>query len=162
MSIGLPLGGQSEYERPPHYPLLHPTCLHLGSFTHTFPTGMKPHRPARRANGRHARFHATHMAAHLRRIVSTFIWIITLVSSSRTRTYPPNEGEYGGNRRSRVTHSGCSLLHVGKHRCVRSVRVLLKSKANMHEIWTGKKVGIWLNLTSSCFFSPIFSHEVGQ
>ncbi|XP_070774318.1 ephrin type-A receptor 4-like isoform X1 [Enoplosus armatus] len=31
------------------------------------------------------------MAAHLRRIFSTFIWIITLVSSSRTRIYPPNE-----------------------------------------------------------------------
>uniref|UniRef100_A0A8P4GFH5 receptor protein-tyrosine kinase n=1 Tax=Dicentrarchus labrax TaxID=13489 RepID=A0A8P4GFH5_DICLA len=31
------------------------------------------------------------MAANLRRIFSTFIWIITLVSSSRTRIYPPNE-----------------------------------------------------------------------
>uniref|UniRef100_A0A8P4GPB8 receptor protein-tyrosine kinase n=1 Tax=Dicentrarchus labrax TaxID=13489 RepID=A0A8P4GPB8_DICLA len=52
---------------------------------------MEPLQPARRANGEHTRFHAAHMAANLRRIFSTFIWIITLVSSSRTRIYPPNE-----------------------------------------------------------------------
>lgn len=134
MPLELPLRGQSEYERPPHYPLLHPTCLHLGSFTHTFPTGMKPHRPARGANGRHARSQATHMAAHLRRAFATFIWIITLVSSSRTRTYPPNEGEFGGNERSCASHSGCSLLHAGNRRCVRSARVLYKNtKRILHE-----------------------------
>lgn len=132
MPFELPLRGQSEYERPPHYPplLLHPTCLHLGSFTHTFPTGMKPHRPARGANGSHARFHATHMAAHLRRIFATFIWMITLVSSSRTRTYPPNEGEYGGNRRSRATHSGCSLLHAA---CVPCASCMKRTRRILHE-----------------------------
>ncbi|TKS79993.1 Ephrin type-A receptor 4-A [Collichthys lucidus] len=52
---------------------------------------MEPLQPARRANGEHARFHGAHMAANLRRIFSTLIWIITLVSSSRTRIYPPNE-----------------------------------------------------------------------
>uniref|UniRef100_A0A4W6EN48 receptor protein-tyrosine kinase n=1 Tax=Lates calcarifer TaxID=8187 RepID=A0A4W6EN48_LATCA len=31
------------------------------------------------------------MAANLRRIFYTFVWIIALVSSSRTRIYPPNE-----------------------------------------------------------------------
>lgn len=54
---------------------------------------MEPHRPARSANGGHARFPATHMASNLRRAYFTSIWIITFVSSSRTRTYPPNEGE---------------------------------------------------------------------
>ncbi|XP_035526333.1 ephrin type-A receptor 4-like [Morone saxatilis] len=52
---------------------------------------MEPLQPARRANGEHTRFHAAHMAANLRRIFFAFIWIITLVSSSRTRIYPPNE-----------------------------------------------------------------------
>ncbi|XP_075877235.1 ephrin type-A receptor 4-A-like [Nelusetta ayraudi] len=52
---------------------------------------MEPHRLARSANGRHARFPATHMAANLRRAYFTSIWIISFVSSSRTRTYPPNE-----------------------------------------------------------------------
>lgn len=79
---------------------------HLGSFTHTFPTGMERLQPARTANGEHTRFHAAHMAANLRRIFSTFVWIITLVSSSRTRIYPPNEGECGGwNRPSSAMRS---------------------------------------------------------
>ncbi|KAG7214627.1 hypothetical protein INR49_010519 [Caranx melampygus] len=53
---------------------------------------MEPLQPARRANGEHARFHTSaHMAANVWRTFSTFIWIITLVSSSRTRIYPPNE-----------------------------------------------------------------------
>lgn len=74
---------------------------HLGSFTHTFPTGMEPLQLARRgANGQHTRCHSAHMAAHLWRIYSTFIWILPLVSSSRTRIYQPNEGEWGGNRLS--------------------------------------------------------------
>lgn len=84
---------------------------HLGSFTHTFPTGMERLQPARRANGEHTRFHAAHMAANLRRIFSTFVWIITLVSSSRTRIYPPNEGECGGwNRPSCATRSPYSFF----------------------------------------------------
>uniref|UniRef100_A0AAQ5ZQN5 receptor protein-tyrosine kinase n=1 Tax=Amphiprion ocellaris TaxID=80972 RepID=A0AAQ5ZQN5_AMPOC len=92
MSFELPLREASECERPPRYPLLHPTQLsHLGSFTHTFPTGMEPLQPARRANGGRTRFHSAHMAANLWRTLSTSIWIITLVSSSRTRIYPPNE-----------------------------------------------------------------------
>ncbi|GLD58641.1 receptor-type tyrosine-protein phosphatase S-like isoform X3 [Lates japonicus] len=52
---------------------------------------MEPLQPARRANGEHTRFHTAHMAANLRRIFYTFVWIIALVSSSRTRIYPPNE-----------------------------------------------------------------------
>ncbi|KAF1383998.1 hypothetical protein PFLUV_G00137670 [Perca fluviatilis] len=52
---------------------------------------MEPLQPARRASGEHTRFHTAHMAIHLWRICSTFIWILTLVSSSRTRIYPPNE-----------------------------------------------------------------------
>ncbi|KAA8587230.1 hypothetical protein FQN60_016092 [Etheostoma spectabile] len=52
---------------------------------------MEPLQPARGASGAHTRLHAAHMAAHLWRICSTFIWILTLVSSSRTRIYPPNE-----------------------------------------------------------------------
>ncbi|KAM8839438.1 ephrin type-A receptor 4-A-like [Synchiropus picturatus] len=44
--------------------------------------------PARTASGNHTRFH---MASHLWRIFPTFIWILALVSSSRTRIYPPNE-----------------------------------------------------------------------
>ena len=84
---------------------------HLGSFTHTFPTGMERLQPARRANGEHTRFHAAHMAANVRRIFSTFVWIITLVSSSRTRIYPPNEGECGGwNRPSCATRSPYSVF----------------------------------------------------
>uniref|UniRef100_A0A3Q0SEK8 receptor protein-tyrosine kinase n=1 Tax=Amphilophus citrinellus TaxID=61819 RepID=A0A3Q0SEK8_AMPCI len=43
---------------------------------------------ARRANGERTRFH---MAANLWRTLSATIWILTLVSSSRTRIYPPNE-----------------------------------------------------------------------
>uniref|UniRef100_A0A3P8TKR1 receptor protein-tyrosine kinase n=1 Tax=Amphiprion percula TaxID=161767 RepID=A0A3P8TKR1_AMPPE len=52
---------------------------------------MEPLQPARRANGGRTRFHSAHMAANLWRTLSTSIWIITLVSSSRTRIYPPNE-----------------------------------------------------------------------
>uniref|UniRef100_A0A3Q1GVM0 receptor protein-tyrosine kinase n=1 Tax=Acanthochromis polyacanthus TaxID=80966 RepID=A0A3Q1GVM0_9TELE len=52
---------------------------------------MEPLQPARRANGGRTRFHSVHMAANLWRTFSTSIWIITLVSSSRTRIYPPNE-----------------------------------------------------------------------
>ncbi|XP_038574137.1 ephrin type-A receptor 4-like isoform X3 [Micropterus salmoides] len=52
---------------------------------------MEPLRAARRANGEHTRFHTAHMAANLWRLFPTLIWIITLVSSSRTRIYPPNE-----------------------------------------------------------------------
>ncbi|KAJ4937272.1 hypothetical protein JOQ06_001851, partial [Pogonophryne albipinna] len=49
---------------------------------------MEPLQPARRANAEHTRFH---MAAHLRRLFSTLIWMLTLVSSSRTRIYQLNE-----------------------------------------------------------------------
>nr|XP_046265267.1 ephrin type-A receptor 4-like isoform X3 [Scatophagus argus] len=53
---------------------------------------MEPHQAARRASGSHTRVDAAaHMAASVQRIFPTFIWIITLVSSSRTRVYPPNE-----------------------------------------------------------------------
>uniref|UniRef100_A0A665W106 receptor protein-tyrosine kinase n=1 Tax=Echeneis naucrates TaxID=173247 RepID=A0A665W106_ECHNA len=53
---------------------------------------MEPLHPARTASRGHARFHTSpHMAAHLRRTFYTFLWIITSVSSSRTRIYPPNE-----------------------------------------------------------------------
>ncbi|KAM7379169.1 hypothetical protein PAMP_004739 [Pampus punctatissimus] len=52
---------------------------------------MEPLQPARRASGEHTRFHTAHMAANVWRISSVFIWIITLVSSSRTRIYPSNE-----------------------------------------------------------------------
>ncbi|XP_068604470.1 ephrin type-A receptor 4-A-like [Brachionichthys hirsutus] len=45
---------------------------------------MEPRRAARRAN-------AAHMAADPRRAFSTLIWILSLLSSSRTRSYPPNE-----------------------------------------------------------------------
>lgn len=121
MPLEVPLREACEWERPPHYPPPHPTCLHLGSFTHTFPTGMEPHRPARTANGRRGRLYAAYMAVNLRRLIFTLIWIITLVSSSRTRTYPPNEGECGGNRRR--AHSGRQLAHAWKHHCVRPVNV---------------------------------------
>lgn len=84
---------------------------------------MEPLQPARRADGEHTRFHAAHMAANLRRIFSTFIWIITMVTSSRTRIYPPNEGECGGNGPSCTARSGFPLRHAGTHRCERSVRV---------------------------------------
>ncbi|XP_033960568.1 ephrin type-A receptor 4-A-like isoform X3 [Pseudochaenichthys georgianus] len=52
---------------------------------------MEPLQPARRANAEHTRFHTAHMAAHLRRLFSTLIWMLTLVSSSRTRIYQLNE-----------------------------------------------------------------------
>ncbi|KAF7649154.1 hypothetical protein LDENG_00146140, partial [Lucifuga dentata] len=52
---------------------------------------MEPLQPARRANRENTRFHMAHMAANLWRIFSTSIWIITSVSSSRTRIYSPNE-----------------------------------------------------------------------
>eukprot|EP00064_Thunnus_orientalis_P013168 superscaffoldBa00002108_g13205 len=52
---------------------------------------MEPLQPVRRASGEHTRFHTAHMAANVWRTSSAFIWIITLVSSSRTRIYPPNE-----------------------------------------------------------------------
>lgn len=122
---------------------------HLGSFTHTFPTGMERLQPARRANGEHTRFHAAHMAANLRRIFSTFVWIITLVSSSRTRIYPPNEGECGGwNRPSCATRSPYSFFFfpfrsgaAWRRRGLRSVRVrgwLKRAGRNVHE--TARKV----------------------
>ncbi|KAM9789937.1 ephrin type-A receptor 4-A-like [Neosynchiropus ocellatus] len=44
--------------------------------------------PARTASGHRSRFH---MASHLWRIFPTFVWILALASSSRTRIYPPNE-----------------------------------------------------------------------
>lgn len=123
---------------------------HLGSFTHTFPTGMERLQPARRANGEHTRFHAAHMAANLRRIFSTFVWIITLVSSSRTRIYPPNEGECGGwNRPSCATRSPYSVFFspfrsgaAWRRRGLRWVRVrgwLKRAGRNVHE--TARKVG---------------------
>ncbi|XP_034038719.1 ephrin type-A receptor 4-like [Thalassophryne amazonica] len=52
---------------------------------------MEPLQQARTANAEHARYRTAHMAAHLRRAFSTFLWIVTFVSSSRTRIYPPNE-----------------------------------------------------------------------
>lgn len=52
----------------------------------------------RGADGERTRFHAAHMAANLWRTFSSTIWILTLVSSSRTRIYPPNEGKEGGTR----------------------------------------------------------------
>lgn len=62
---------------------------HSASFTLTFPTGMEPQQPERRGSAQRA----AHMAARLWRLFLTFTWIIALVSSSRTRIYPPNEGE---------------------------------------------------------------------
>ncbi|XP_076001135.1 ephrin type-A receptor 4-A-like [Genypterus blacodes] len=53
---------------------------------------MEPLQRARsRADGGRTRFRAAHMAANLWRIMSASVWIITSVSSSRTRIYPPNE-----------------------------------------------------------------------
>uniref|UniRef100_A0A8D3CF46 receptor protein-tyrosine kinase n=1 Tax=Scophthalmus maximus TaxID=52904 RepID=A0A8D3CF46_SCOMX len=53
---------------------------------------MEPPRPARRASGGRAHFHAARlMAATLRRILYTSAWMVTLVSGSRTRIYPPSE-----------------------------------------------------------------------
>ena len=121
MSFESPLREASECKREtaPVSAAASNSLSHLGSFTHTFPTGMEPLQPAaaqRTANGgQRTRFH---MAANARRIFSAFIWIITLVSSSRTRIYPPNEGECGGTSR-RVR----GFLHAGRRRCVRSVRV---------------------------------------
>ncbi|XP_061549601.1 ephrin type-A receptor 4-like isoform X2 [Phycodurus eques] len=47
--------------------------------------------PARTASGQHARFPPSHMAAHVGRTFTAFMWIIATVSSSRTRIYPANE-----------------------------------------------------------------------
>uniref|UniRef100_A0A3Q2YHW8 receptor protein-tyrosine kinase n=1 Tax=Hippocampus comes TaxID=109280 RepID=A0A3Q2YHW8_HIPCM len=52
---------------------------------------MDPPQPARTASGQQARIPSSHMAAHIGRIFTAFMWIITLVSSSRTRIYPANE-----------------------------------------------------------------------
>ncbi|KAM9845151.1 ephrin type-A receptor 4-A-like [Aulostomus maculatus] len=52
---------------------------------------MEPLQRACGANGQHTGFHTAHMATRLWRIFSSFIWIIALVCSSRTRIYPPNE-----------------------------------------------------------------------
>ncbi|KAM9323294.1 ephrin type-A receptor 4-A-like [Pholidichthys leucotaenia] len=48
-------------------------------------------RAQRRGDARRTRFQTAHMAAHLWRTFSSSIWILTLVSSSRTRIYSPNE-----------------------------------------------------------------------
>lgn len=112
---------------------------HLGSFTHTFPTGMEPLEPARRANGEHARFHTSaHMAANMWRTFSTFIWIVTLVSSSRTRIYPPNEGKWGGRKRwwRWETRSGFPLVDGGRDAAACAPcasRRMEKSRAKMHD-----------------------------
>ncbi|XP_061654039.1 ephrin type-A receptor 4-like [Phyllopteryx taeniolatus] len=52
---------------------------------------MDPPQPARTASGQHARFPPSHMAAHVRRTFTAFMWIIATVSSSRTRIFPANE-----------------------------------------------------------------------
>ncbi|KAM6918920.1 ephrin type-A receptor 4-A-like [Xenentodon cancila] len=52
---------------------------------------MEPLQPPRRADREPTRFRAAHMAAKLWRTFAVSMWIITLVSSSRTRIYPPNE-----------------------------------------------------------------------
>ncbi|XP_037538226.1 ephrin type-A receptor 4-A [Nematolebias whitei] len=52
---------------------------------------MEALQPAFRANGEVARVRTAHMAASWWRTFSTSVWIISLVSSARTRIYPPNE-----------------------------------------------------------------------
>lgn len=76
-------------------PLTSARCIQLASFTHTSPTGMEPDRAARTAGGGRGLFCAAHTAASSRRILPAFVWIVALVSGSRSRTYPPNEGEWG-------------------------------------------------------------------
>lgn len=81
----------------------------------------------RGAAGERTRFHAAHMAANLWRTFSSTIWILTLVSSSRTRIYPPNEGKEGGTRIrvACVAQSGLfSAVASWERSCVRSRRVL--------------------------------------
>lgn len=97
-------------DRPAHHRPLHPTCSHSASFTHTSPTGMEPHRSARTAGGGRGLFCAAHTAANSRRILPAFVWIVALVSGSRSRTYPPNEGEYGGDAATRHAEGG----HAGE------------------------------------------------
>lgn len=83
-------------DRPAHQRELHPTCSRSASFTHTSPTGMEPRRSVRTAGGGRGLFCAANIAANSRRILPAFVWIVALVSGSRSRTYPPNEGECGG------------------------------------------------------------------
>uniref|UniRef100_G3PRP9 receptor protein-tyrosine kinase n=1 Tax=Gasterosteus aculeatus aculeatus TaxID=481459 RepID=G3PRP9_GASAC len=52
---------------------------------------MEPLQLARGANRQHTRCPSAHMAANAWRIFPFFLWILPLVSSSRTRIYPPNE-----------------------------------------------------------------------
>lgn len=70
----------------------------------------------RGADGERTRFHAAHMAANLWRTFSSTIWILTLVSSSRTRIYPPNEGKEGGTRIrvACVAQSGLFFRELGE------------------------------------------------
>lgn len=115
---------------------------------------MEPLQPARRANGEHTRFHTAHMAANLRRIFATLIWIITLVSSSRTRIYPPNEGEWGGNRPTIVGFSAPARWE----RPLRALRARPRiGKERGEYAWNlnSQKVGFGGNFT--VFISPGFS-----
>lgn len=107
------LGGR---DRPAHRRPLHPTCSHLASFTHTSPTGMEPHRSARTAGGGRGLFCAARTAANSRRILPVFVWIVALVSGSRSRTYPPNEGEYAERRHAEVGRGGTSVDASGRWR----------------------------------------------
>ncbi|XP_011614833.1 ephrin type-A receptor 4-like [Takifugu rubripes] len=52
---------------------------------------MEPDRAARTAGGGRGLFCAAHTAASSRRMLPAFVWIVALVSGSRSRTYPPNE-----------------------------------------------------------------------
>ncbi|TNM97813.1 hypothetical protein fugu_014059 [Takifugu bimaculatus] len=52
---------------------------------------MEPDRAARTAGGGRGLFCAAHTAAGSRRMLPAFVWIVALVSGSRSRTYPPNE-----------------------------------------------------------------------
>ncbi|TWW72676.1 Ephrin type-A receptor 4 [Takifugu flavidus] len=52
---------------------------------------MEPGRAARTAGGGRGLFCAAHTAAGSRRMLPAFVWIVALVSGSRSRTYPPNE-----------------------------------------------------------------------
>lgn len=114
-------GEVSECERPPYYLPLHPTLFHTCfSFTHTFPTGMERHQPARGANRELAGFQAAHMAAKLWRTLSASIWILTLASSSRTRIYPPNEGECGRNE-GPCAHGGCGARTAARPELIKPI-----------------------------------------
>ncbi|KAM3603808.1 uncharacterized protein V6R79_002405 [Siganus canaliculatus] len=98
---------------------------------------MEPHRPTRTASGEHARFHTVaHMAANLRRIFSTFIWIITLVSSSRTRIYPQNEGECGEGIAEKQRETSAPARGEMPLRALRARPRMVESRTNMRQTET--------------------------